>query len=360
MTSTRHGDEFRQLPTYIERLRVADPAGDFLLNISNNDISGVFICPSAMKHAFAAMPPFIAVDGAFSKTVYDYVLLLAASYDANRHLVVIAWGFAWVESTATWTWFLANLKHAFPRLNDPAFVVVSDRQKGLLNAIESQLPRAYEGYCANHLRENIRRTFNNAAVSAFNAMLYAPDADRFAAALSELASLQPRAARYIDAIGHEHWATYAFKGARYGSTTSNAVEQCNQWLKPLRDRPIVQLLQGIWDHMSEQFVKRLGDAQADPHEFVPRAREHLNTLREKANHHTSVLFKNDNVQTLARTTPLNSTLNADLQRVVNLEWLNGHANCSCNEPHQLGLPCRHVAAVVRHLIQDRPDRSVRP
>ena len=45
--------------------------------------------------------------------------------------------------------------------------------------------------------------------------------------------------------------------------------------------------------------------------------------------------------------------------MVSLDWLHGHANCCCDEPHQLGLPCRHVAAVVRRLIDDRPDRSVR-
>ena len=360
ISSARHTVEFRQLPAYVERLRVADPDGDFHLHMDDEDISGVFICPSAMKHAFAAMPPFLAVDGAFSKTVYDYVLLLAASYDADRHLVVIAWGFALAETTATWARFLSHLKSSLPTIDNPAFVIVSDRQKGLLNAIDSQLPQAYEGYCANHLRENIRRRFNNAAASAFNALLYAPTAERYAVALAVLSSTQPRAAEYINAIAHDHWATYAFKGARYGSTTSNAVEQCNQWLKPLRQRPMVQLLQGIWDHMSERFVKRLDDARANTHDFVPRTREHLNKLRENAKYHTSVLFKDDGSQTLARTRPLSATLDTDQQRVVELDWLNSRAACSCNEPHQLGLPCRHVAAVVRHLMQDHRNRSVRP
>ena len=54
-------------------------------------------------------------------------------------------------------------------------------------------------------------------------------------------------------------------------------------------------LAGIWDHMSEHFVKRLVDAQADTHEFFPKAREHLNTLRDKAKYHTSVRSKNDNM-----------------------------------------------------------------
>ena len=74
--------------------------------------------------------------------------------------------------------------------------------------------------------------------------------------------------------------------------------------------------------MSEHFVKRSVDAQADTHEFVPKAREHFNALRKKAKYHSSVPFRNDNAQTLARTNPLASTLNTDLQRVVSLDWPN--------------------------------------
>lgn len=75
------------------------------------------------------MRGYIAVDGAFSKTIHQYVLMLAVGFDANEHGVILSWGFALSESTETWTWFLAHLKDAFPSADRAGNIIISDRQK---------------------------------------------------------------------------------------------------------------------------------------------------------------------------------------------------------------------------------------
>ena len=75
------------------------------------------------------MRPFVAVDGAFTKTIHQYVLMLAVGFDANDHGIVLGWGFALTESTDTWTWFLQRLKQALVTLDVDGSVIVSDRQK---------------------------------------------------------------------------------------------------------------------------------------------------------------------------------------------------------------------------------------
>ena len=75
------------------------------------------------------MRPFIAVDGAFTKTIHQYVLMLAVGFDANEHSVMLAWGFAMAESEENWEWFLRRLRSAIPQSDEPGTVIMSDRQK---------------------------------------------------------------------------------------------------------------------------------------------------------------------------------------------------------------------------------------
>ena len=92
--------------------------------------------------------------------------------DANKWIVPLALCVCEIENTKTWTWFLDHL-HSY--LDDGRQVTfISDRQKGLLNAIPNTWPIAYHrAYCrhvyANFAKEhagaNLRTRFWKAAKS---------------------------------------------------------------------------------------------------------------------------------------------------------------------------------------------------
>ena len=123
-------ESWARLPAYVSRLQQADARTVVeLKTIGDGRISAIFICPSFSQDAFLHMRPFIAVDGAFTKTIHQYVLMLAVGFDANEHSVMLAWGFAMTESEDTWEWFLHRLRSAIPRSDSSGCVIISDRQK---------------------------------------------------------------------------------------------------------------------------------------------------------------------------------------------------------------------------------------
>lgn len=61
------------------------------------------------------------------------------------------------EDVESWTWFLRRLGEAYPALRAAhgdalsKYVVLSDRQKGLIAAVRTELPRVHHFYCSRHL-----------------------------------------------------------------------------------------------------------------------------------------------------------------------------------------------------------------
>lgn len=85
------------------------------------------------------------------------ILIDAVTTDAQGKMVVLAFAHAaQTEQREVWEWFIRNLCLAYPALTthvDPsdAYVVMSDRQKGLQTAVANLLPNVHHFYCKVHL-----------------------------------------------------------------------------------------------------------------------------------------------------------------------------------------------------------------
>lgn len=383
-TAANHCADFRRLPAYMDLLAQRDPQAHLDLQTdkpldgyrerrdgagqggdgrdsedgdSGDDdeedvaILGLFVSPSPARTFFHHSRPLLTLDGTYSRAHNTYNLLLASTSDCEGHIVILAWALVKSESTATWSWFCQNLLVALPSLAFEGVVIVSDRQKGLLNAVGTVLPAAHHGHCAQHLRANIKEAYKAKAVDYFNSMLYAKTEVEFKQHLSALESENPDAAFYINSIPHDQWATYAFPLPRYGTTTSNTSEQCNNWLGPLRSRPIVELLQGIWDLMAQNWVERSLLSTQHNGTNCPFAFNWL-TSASDAVRHDVVITQNDEAFTTGKTIPtalariMGVYDHADQQRWVVVNWATRSATCTCGIPRQHMLPCKHVVAVL--------------
>ena len=84
---------------------------------------------------------FIGVDGCHLKGKYGGVLLVVVGMDGNSKIVPLALCVCEIENAEKWGWFMENLKSY---LNDGRHITfISDRQKGLINAISNTWPIAY-------------------------------------------------------------------------------------------------------------------------------------------------------------------------------------------------------------------------
>jgi transposase-like protein len=91
------------------------------------------------------------------------ILLTATGVDANGSLFPLAYAVVSAENDENWLWFLLQLRHVLQTqtthllLDDPAHALVflSDRQKGLIEAVERLFPTSPHAYCLRHLYDNL-------------------------------------------------------------------------------------------------------------------------------------------------------------------------------------------------------------
>ena len=103
--------QFELLPAYIDAVQTADPEARIQLSIENREgtrqFQQLFVCPSVSREAFRQCRFFLAMDGTFTKDIFNLTILMAASVDAANHAVLIAW--AIVESVSEDAWWFAPL-----------------------------------------------------------------------------------------------------------------------------------------------------------------------------------------------------------------------------------------------------------
>lgn len=116
----------------------------------------VFVCPTkANRSSYKKCRPFVALDGTFLKTKWALTLLLAVGIDANNHIIILAWAVVESENNESWEWFANHLKECIPELVTEGATVISDRDKGLLNAIRALGASVVQAYCCFHLCQNL-------------------------------------------------------------------------------------------------------------------------------------------------------------------------------------------------------------
>lgn len=184
--------QFALLPSYASAILLEDPNACVKLKLVGHRFSSIFIAPSFSRNAWANVRPFIAVDAAFTKTIFDYVLLLATTLDANNQSITLAWGIAPKENATHWRWFLNNLSNILEGLNRKGVVIMSDRQKGLTKAVAEELPLATEGYCCKHIERNLVTVFGQEVKQGYWRAVYARTEEKFREAMKKLEELNPR------------------------------------------------------------------------------------------------------------------------------------------------------------------------
>ncbi|XP_057790898.1 uncharacterized protein LOC131008011 [Salvia miltiorrhiza] len=98
--------------------------------------------------------PIICLDGCHLKGVCPGMLLTAVGKDATDQIVPIAWAIIGKENKVNWRWFLCWLKQELELDDGARLTVMSDMQKGLLDAVNNTLPNAEHRWCARHIYAN--------------------------------------------------------------------------------------------------------------------------------------------------------------------------------------------------------------
>ena len=145
-------------------------AAYYFNNIVSEDeirFQALFVAFRQVRSEFSVFRPFYAFDGTHTRSRYNLTLLIAVGIDGEDRIVPLAFALVLVENERWWDFFCHCFHLAFGDKLPDQYVVISDRDKGLLNAVELKLPKASHSMCCQHIVENIRKRFGNKYLASF-------------------------------------------------------------------------------------------------------------------------------------------------------------------------------------------------
>jgi len=229
-------ESYAKLRQYCEDIVSMNLGSTAFIDVTDdNKFKRMFICFGAAAKGFPHCIPVLSLDGTHLKSKYLGILLSATSADALGSLFPVAHAVVDAENDANWLWFLTTLRDKVIAPNTASFientqlVFLSDRQKGLIEGVESVFPRNLHGYCLRHLEENFHKVFKNVELKRllWKAARAVKQSD-YDTALADMVKINPQSVPWLlEHANPQHWAELHFNGERYGHLTSNITESLN-------------------------------------------------------------------------------------------------------------------------------------
>ena len=160
-------ESFQIVIPYLKKFVEKNPDSvvDYTCN-GNNCLVQCFVCPSIMNSKLKYVRPIVSIDAAHLKSVWKGTLYIATVKSAMDEIFPFAFAItADNENTAGWKFFLENLKESCPilcaihpriRCNYFSyFTFISDRDKGLIDAVSEIFPKNHHVHCTVHIARNV-------------------------------------------------------------------------------------------------------------------------------------------------------------------------------------------------------------
>ncbi|KAL2455280.1 MuDR family transposase [Abeliophyllum distichum] len=148
-------EHYKVLWDYCEELKRTNVGTTAVVEGHGGEFKRLYICLGACKEGFMhGCRRLIGVDGCFLKTEYGGQLLSTVGVDGNNGLYPVAYAVVETENGENWRWFLELLKEDLALHNSNGLIFMSDKQKGLVNAIGSLFEHAEHRTCVRHLYNN--------------------------------------------------------------------------------------------------------------------------------------------------------------------------------------------------------------
>ncbi|XP_057796413.1 uncharacterized protein LOC131012472 isoform X1 [Salvia miltiorrhiza] len=155
-------EEFSRLCGYIEKVNECMPGSRLELQLSTEHLQAG---KRVFKRLFVMLEPcrlnwlggcrkLISLDGCHLKGVTFGCLLTAVGKDGNEGIVPIAWAVVNKENKNNWRWFMNWLKQGLELGEGDEVTIMSDMQKGLMEAVKEITPQAEHRWCARHIYAN--------------------------------------------------------------------------------------------------------------------------------------------------------------------------------------------------------------
>nr|XP_020146808.2 uncharacterized protein LOC109732028 isoform X2 [Aegilops tauschii subsp. strangulata] len=247
----------------------------------NPRFHGLFYCLNACKEGFLnGCRPFIGVDGCFIKLSTGQQILAATGRDGNNNIYPIAFGVVDKEDTDSWTWFLTQLKDALGGESGKFgyYTIISDRQKGLLNAVNHVFPNCPQRFCLRHIYQNFQTAgFRGDELKKhMDAASYSYTKNEHLAAMNDLKRECKAAWAWLNKVPVHTWARHAMDfTCKTDLVVNNISEVFNKMTLDVRGKPIKTMLEGIRTKLMVKFNTNRTKTETANWEICPTYAEML-------------------------------------------------------------------------------------
>ena len=331
-------EQYSLIPSYMAELKIR--GHEAKLDIVDNEFMRLSVI---FREGLQAYKPYsergISVDGTFMKTSVVGILLVACFRNGNNEIQIIGVGLVSVENEDNWTWFLKFLlSHLQPT---PAFVI-SDRDKGLMKAMQTTAPDVPHFFCFRHLMENFNKKYKSKMLKNLAWILARSRTTvEYEKAVANIASLDSSASAWLQEVGREKWSTAYSPCPRYNTLTSNNVEAVNSVFKGIRSLPVIDCLMGIERYVACKWAENVSKGKGWG-VLTPYASRKVDKILAAAK-----WGEIDECSTSCFIVAIRSGV-GNIPVKFAVQFCDKVVRCSCGYFEDVGSPCVHALLALRH------------
>ena len=328
-------------------------------------LSGILVATSSSKSMFQLTQEVVQADGAHT-SFGKYTLFLAYTMTTNSNMSSVAFGILFGnEDTKNWTIFWDFVCRVHPTINHPQVMIMTNQDKGLIASVANVTPQAHNFHCSHHRRENIIKACGGGkGIKPLTALwLYTK--------LSECSNMQEintETAKYLQQLHKRdrHFLTKIpnekqYAAARcamspdvcmYGRSASSGVEAVNRANKIVREKTAIDILNAailLLKLEGERYHQCKAKAWLREIPFTPRGMEIMKEVFEDVNAGEFRLSITEEETCYNVSVSKNAT--GSREYIVKLPMVpcNGShfGTCTCGVPAKDGIPCQHMAVIVK-------------
>ncbi|KAJ0959899.1 hypothetical protein J5N97_000333 [Dioscorea zingiberensis] len=331
-------ETYNHLPWFCQRILDTNPGSVAMLSTSlDSKFRRFFVSFHASIHGFEhGCRPLIFLDRIALRTTTQCKLLAAAAVDGDDAVFPVAFAAVEDESYNSWLWFLAQLRYVVPTSHSITFV--SNRQKGLEEAIPQIFQDSHHSYCLHHLMEDFKEELKkgmwsqqakDTMANAFTLAAQACTIEEFNTCIQTIRNISTDVADWVISAKPENWSDAFFKGARYDHFSTNIMDPLNTWIPVKHEATIAQMVDSIRGKLMEVMQARRDASSTWDSILTPSIEQKLQKEMASARK-LDVLCSSESV----------FEVRGKLVHVVN----SGTWECTCQRWQLSGLPCVHAIA----------------
>ncbi|GKA27984.1 mutator type transposase [Tanacetum coccineum] len=336
--------QYAQLRQYALELKEKNPDTTIKIDVERcfdvasetRQFKRIYICLGALKNGFkAGKRDLLGLDGCFLSGPYPGQILTAIGVDPNNGIYPLAYAVVESETKDSWLWFLDCLGDDLELFRNSNFTFISDRQKGLIPALQETFPAAEHRYCLKHIYDNMKLQWRG---EQYKDLLWrcatATTVQRFGKNMEEIKKFNKEMYEWLKEIPPQHWARSYFSGRPDCDVLlNNMCEVLNRQLLNGKDKPIRTCLEFIREYLMKRIVIVQGVIGKSVGPLTPNATKVFNSIKKDAAQYKVIWNGGDLYDT---TGPHGDKC------VVNITL----RSCACKKWEITGMPCKHEVAAI--------------